>query len=266
MNHIRFNIALSLDERRKVEGTAYAGGVLAYGGERIVIDLDALQLSGKQIPLLHNHDRNRHVGFAYLRCENHRLLIHGEMLDNEYAQEIIAAADEGLRWQLSVHVESDRVLRRHAGDVVNGVSLSEDDVLVLMNAVIREVSFTPTGVDAHTEARILSLSLQQEDNMNQEEINKLSIELAAKNQEIAALRAEVADMQKEKRFTALRDLGVGEKHAAALAAVDAETFSKLQQFLQEKQQKEALLSTHYGEHAAKNDHNPLLERIKKQSN
>ena len=167
MNGITLGVLrLSLDERRKVKGTAYAGGVLSYYGDHIAIDLDSLQFSGKQIPLLHNHDRDRCVGYGWLAREGKALTVHGEMLSNDHAAEIIKAADDGLEWQMSVHIEAGRVLTRHAGDMVNGEALAVDDVLVMTDGVIREVSFTPTGVDADTSASILSLSLTKEIPMN----------------------------------------------------------------------------------------------------
>lgn len=146
------------DGQRKVRGVAYAGGVLNTGWQHLAIDLDSLQFSGKQIPLLHNHNSSRHVGFGYLSREDNQLIVSGEMLSNADAADIVKASDEGLHWQMSVGVESERVITRHKGDIVNGETLSVDDVAVFSDAVIREVSFTPTGVDADTSAQILSLS------------------------------------------------------------------------------------------------------------
>ena len=144
MSGITLHIArLSVDSRRKMHGIAYSGGVLYYCGDHIAIDLDTLRFDGRQVPLLHNHDRNRYVGFGWLTREGNALAVNGEMLTNEHADAIIQAADEGLEWQMSVHIESDRVLTRHAGDVVNGQALDVDDVIVFANGIVREVSFTP---------------------------------------------------------------------------------------------------------------------------
>lgn len=87
MSDLILHIAkLSLDSRRKISGVAYSGGVLSYYGERIAIDLSTLSLQEKQVPLLHNHDRDRHVGFGWLSLEDNKLVVHGDMLDNPQRQ------------------------------------------------------------------------------------------------------------------------------------------------------------------------------------
>lgn len=266
---------LSIDDRRKVHGVAYAGGVLSYWGDSIAIDLDTLQLNGKQIPLLHNHDRDRCVGYGWLKIDSGKLLVDGEMLDTDHAKEIISAADSGLTWQMSVHVESNRVITRSTGDMVNGVNLSQD-TKVFMSGVIREVSFTPTGVDADTQATILSLSLQEAEMSKEtpqgttevlsaqlsqanEQIAKLSADNTAKDARIAELEKQIADERTSVRLSQLKDLGVEGERAAKLAQADAETYTALIEQLQLSSKQSAALSANYsaGSETAQRK-NPLL--------
>ena len=266
MNGITLGVLrLSLDERRKVKGTAYAGGVLSYYGDHIAIDLDSLQFSGKQIPLLHNHDRNRCVGYGWLAREGKALTVHGEMLSNDHAAEIIKAADDGLEWQMSVHIEARRMLTRHAGDIVNGEALAVDDVLVMTDGVIREVSFTPTGVDADTSARILSLSLKpdKEQPMNKEleqQVATLSAEketLAAENK---TLKQQLAEQATAAKLAQLSALGVEGERAAKLAKADDDTFSALVEQIQLSAKQSAVLSASYeGGTTETTRQNPLLK-------
>ena len=292
MNGITLGIArLSLDERRKVKGTAYAGGVLSYYGNHIAIDLDSLQFSGKQIPLLHNHDRDRCVGYGWLAREGKALTVHGEMLGNDHAAEIIKAADDGLEWQMSVHIEAGRGLTRHAGDIVNGEALAVDDVLVMTDGVIREVSFTPTGVDADTSANILSLSLTfqpTEPHINSvcgsepEGAMPSQVNLTARkggtstkeipmnkpdntpderDARIAELEAKLAQQQTESRLKELKALGIDGDNAATLAKAPDDVFAALtaQFAVQNKQQ--AVLGANYsgGEDKVQRRPNPLLK-------
>lgn len=257
MNGITLGVLrLSLDERRKVKGTAYAGGVLSYYGDHIAIDLDSLQFSGKQIPLLHNHDRDRCVGYGWLAREGKALTVHGEMLSNDHAAEIIKAADDGLEWQMSVHIEAGRVLTRHAGDIINGEALAVDDVLVMTDGVIREVSFTPTGVDADTSASILSLSLTKEIPMNKPDNTP-----DERDARIAELEAKLAQQQTETRLKELKALGIDGDSAATLAKAPDDVFVALtaQFALQNKQQ--AVLGANYsgGEDEEQRRPNPLLK-------
>lgn len=278
MSGITLHIArLSVDSRRKMHGIAYSGGVLSYCGDHIAIDLDTLRFDGRQVPLLHNHDRNRYVGFGWLTREGNALAVNGEMLTNEHAGAIIQAADEGLEWQMSVHIESDRVLTRHAGDVVNGQALDVDDVIVFANGIIREVSFTPTGVDADTKATILSLSLNKEaimpkdDNQNAQlsadiaakdaQIVQLSADVAAKDARIAEIEQQIESDRTTARLSQLKALGVDDTRAATLAKADADTYAALVDQLQLSAKQQAVLGTSYDDGGEPQQRkNPLLRK------
>lgn len=265
MSGITLSIArLSVDSRRKMRGVAYAGGVLSYFGDNIAIDLDSLQFTGKQIPLLHNHDRDRVVGYGHLMREGNALIVEGEMLSNDHADGIVSAADEGLEWQMSVHIESRRTLTRNAGDVVNGQAITVDEVTVLADGVIREVSFTPTGVDANTSARILSLSLKsdKEQPMNKEleqQVATLSAEKATLAAENEALKQQLAEQATAAKLAQLSALGVEGERAAKLAKADDDTFAALVEQIQLTMKQTSVLSVLYegGEPAARP--NPLLK-------
>lgn len=265
MSGITLSIArLSVDERRKMRGVAYAGGVLSYYGDNIAIDLDSLKFDGKQIPLLRSHDRDRVVGYGHLMREGNALIVEGEMLNNDHASEITSAADEGLEWQMSVHIESRRTLTRNAGDVVNGQAITVDEVTVLADGVIREVSFTPTGVDADTSARILSLSLKsnQEPDMNKEleqQVATLSAEKANLAAENETLKQQLAEQARAAKLAQLSALGVEGERATKLAKADDDTFAALVEQIQLSAKQSAVMSASYeGGAAPETRPNPLL--------
>ena len=265
MSGITLSIArLSVDERRKMRGVAYAGGVLSYYGDNIAIDLDSLKFDGKQIPLLRSHDRDRVVGYGHLMREGNALIVEGEMLNNDHASEITSAADEGLEWQMSVHIESRRTLTRNAGDVVNGQAITVDEVTVLADGVVREVSFTPTGVDADTSARILSLSLksEKEQPMNKEleqQVATLSAEKANLAAENETLKQQLAEQATAAKLAQLSALGVEGERAAKLAKADDDTFAALVEQIQLSAKQSAVMSASYeGGAAPETRPNPLL--------
>ena len=265
MSGITLSIArLSVDERRKMRGVAYAGGVLSYYGDNIAIDLDSLKFDGKQIPLLRSHDRERVVGYGHLMREGNALIVEGEMLNNDHASEITSAADEGLEWQMSGHIESRRTLTRNAGDVVNGQAITVDEVTVLADGVIREVSFTPTGVDANTSARILSLSLKsnQEPEMNKEleqQVATLSAEKASLAAENETLKQQLAEQATATKLAQLSALGVEGERAAKLAKADDDTFAALVEQIQLTMKQTSVLSVLYEGGATPDTRpNPLL--------
>lgn len=177
---------------------------------------------------------------------------------------------------MSVHIESDRVLTRHAGDVVNGQALDVDDVIVFANGIIREVSFTPTGVDADTKATILSLSLNKEaimpkdDNQNAQlsadiaakdaQIVQLSADVAAKDARIAELEHQIESDRTTARLSQLKALGVDDTRAATLAKADADTYAALVDQLQLSDKQQAVLGTSYDGGEPQQRKNPLLRK------
>jgi len=149
---------------RTFSGTAYSGAILAEWGTPIVIDLESLILP-PVCPVLEGHDRRKRVGVCSLAVQDGRLMATGRLLSNEDALALAADADEGFPWQMSVHAEPGRVeeLTVGAETQINGRTVT-GPANVLRDTLIRELSFTPTGVDANTDARVLSAEAFQSPN------------------------------------------------------------------------------------------------------
>lgn len=141
---------------RSFSGVANSGKPFIYQGRRAIVDMASLVLSDR-VPALLLHDRSQRVGFGRLSIKDNALLIDGQLLDNDHAKSIIKDASAGFPWQMSAHVNSDDSYELAEGESVqvNGQPITYP-CTILKNAVIREVSFTPTGVDNHTSAVILS--------------------------------------------------------------------------------------------------------------
>lgn len=145
------------DGPRRFSGVAYSGAPLQYFGQRMVVDLADVTLP-TPCPVLESHDRALRRGVAALASDGERLRIDGRLLANEGAQQIAADADAGFPWQLSIHAEPGSVeeLGPGAEATINGRTLS-GPLTILRQVRIRETSFTPTGVDAETSARVFSV-------------------------------------------------------------------------------------------------------------
>lgn len=143
-------------QNRRFSGIANSGKPFTYQGRRAVIDMASLTLADK-VPALLLHDRNQRVGFGKLSIKDHALLIDGQLLNNTNAQSIISDAKAGFPWQMSAHVDApdSYELAENESATVNGQTITHP-CTILKNATVREVSFTPTGVDSHTSAVILS--------------------------------------------------------------------------------------------------------------
>ncbi|WP_078055659.1 hypothetical protein [Rappaport israeli] len=92
-------------------------------------------------------------------------------------------SDDGLEWQLSVYIESGSVTEQQQATVINERTLEGASVKHFENAVIREISFTPTGTD--TRAVILF------PNLKKPPMEKLTQQLTEKEQCIAELEAQI---------------------------------------------------------------------------
>jgi hypothetical protein len=147
------------DGPRRFRGTAYTGAALSYYGYLMIVDLAGARLPSP-CPVLEGHNRNQRRGVATLSSDGRALAIEGTLLGNDGARAIAADADDGFPWQLSVHAQPQGVEELATGTTaeVNGRTVT-GPIDILRRVSIREVSFTPTGVDAGTSAEMLSLSI-----------------------------------------------------------------------------------------------------------
>ena len=70
--------------------------------------------------------------------------------------EVAKLSDEGFPWQMSVHIDPERVekLSKNKTTFVNGQKVT-GPANIFRNSKIREVSFTPTGMDDRTHAYVM---------------------------------------------------------------------------------------------------------------
>lgn len=183
-------------EKRKFNGVAHSG--LPYvnrWGEKSIIDLLGVQFAQK-IAVLQEHDPNKRIGFATLKVENNQLLVEGEFLNNDLANELFKDGKDGFPFELSIYSEplSVEYLAYGANDFINGAEY-QGEMRITRKALIREVSFTPIGVDKNTHANLLSQSNQNPEGvvkMDKTQIEKLS----ARNAELEALQKELLSTNK----------------------------------------------------------------------
>lgn len=152
--------AAAADGLRKFSGVAYAGGVITghfYWG-RVAFDLATTRFA-ERVPILIEHDRSQRAGFGQLSADaaTGDLRITGTLLGNAHGQAIATEADAGFPWQLSVHIEPGSIEEIGEGftTTINGRAVT-GPLTVFRNSLIRETSFTPTGADSLTHARVFA--------------------------------------------------------------------------------------------------------------
>ena len=127
----------------------------------VVVDLATADLSAQSIPVLYDHYASAHtiVGQSTsVKPINGQLVVDGNFVltpgvDGDYARMVLAKADAGYNWQVSVGGEPSSVERVPAGQTitVNGRSYA-GPVCVARGLKLREVSFVVLGGDRRTSA------------------------------------------------------------------------------------------------------------------
>lgn len=182
---------------RTFSGVAYSGEVIphhfAWGD--LVIDLDSLSLPD-QCPTLLEHDRSRRVGVCALTVRDGALVAEGRLLGNEQARALAADADDGFPWQMSVHADPSRIekVAEGSGAHINGRTLP-GPLTIFRGTRIRELSFTPSGYDHRTEARVFGAPIEEIPMSDVTAPTDLAIQITDLQSQLAALttRAEVAE-------------------------------------------------------------------------
>ena len=147
----------SSDAPRAFAGVAYSGDVIRnhFFWGNVVFDL-ASTTAPERVPVLVEHDRAQRAGVGQLAI-GQDIRIDGTLLANASGQAVASDADAGFPWQLSVHIEPGSV-----EEVAHGVAASVNGraftgpLTIFRNSLIRETSFTPTGADAQTHARVFA--------------------------------------------------------------------------------------------------------------
>lgn len=138
-------------QTKKFEGIAYSGGIIpgTYLGN-VVIDLSTTHAPTPMAILL-EHERSQRIGVGVSITLGAEMRVNGYLLDNELGHAVATESAEGFPWQMSVHVEPrqvDEVLAQQS-QFINGRTIY-GPVSIFRNALIREISFTPTGMDSNT--------------------------------------------------------------------------------------------------------------------
>lgn len=177
----RFESENPVDIRQDSEGKPRRFEGVPYSGEPIrnhpwwgtvIFDLESTRTDNR-VPALIGHDRNQRAGHAGLVVRNNRLEVQdGRLMSNEHGQAVAEESDQDFPWQMSVHIEPNRVEELHAGAsvTVNGHEV-QGPAHIFRDNVIKEISFTPTGWDAASSARAFARASVSNDGKSEQEQN-----------------------------------------------------------------------------------------------
>ncbi|WP_441372994.1 hypothetical protein [Acinetobacter lwoffii] len=219
-------------KKRTFSGVAYSGEVITdhWYWDRIIFDLDSMQIKGR-IPALLDHSTRQRAGAINSHSIDHQngLTVSGDLMSNEFGTQVAQDSDDGFPWQMSVRIEPSAVEEIQAGAsvTVNG-KVHQGPITVFRGGRIREVSFCALGADDNTNAVAASHSpknFNQPEDTNVTELERAQAKAKALQDQVDALteqNKQFAAAKREAEISALgKDLG------KEFSAEDVEEMKKL---------------------------------------
>lgn len=205
-------------KKRTFSGVAYSGEVITdhWYWDRIIFDLDSMQIKGR-IPALLDHSTRQRAGAINSHSIDHQngLTVSGDLMSNEFGTQVAQDSDDGFPWQMSVRIEPSAVEEIQAGAsvTVNG-KVHQGPITVFRGGRIREVSFCALGADDNTNAVAASHSPKQFNQPEDTDVTELEkaqakiTELEGQVNTLTEQNKQFAAAKREAEITALgKDLG-----------------------------------------------------------
>lgn len=205
-------------KKRTFSGVAYSGEVITdhWYWDRIIFDLDSMQIKGR-IPALLDHSTRQRAGAINSHSIDHQngLTVSGDLMSNEFGTQVAQDSDDGFPWQMSVRIEPSAVEEIQAGAsvTVNG-KVHQGPITVFRGGRIREVSFCALGADDNTNAVAASHSPKQFNQPEDTDVTELEQaqakirELEGQVNTLTEQNKQFAAAKREAEITALgKDLG-----------------------------------------------------------
>ncbi|MEG1092386.1 MAG: hypothetical protein RSE38_13695, partial [Acinetobacter sp.] len=225
-------------KKRTFTGIAYSGEPIVdhWYWERIIFDLDTIQIKGR-IPALLEHRTSQRAGAINSHSVNHEegLKIEGSLLSNEFGTQVAQDSDDGFPWQMSVRIEPSSTEEIAADQTVsvNGKTY-QGPITVFRGGRIREVSFCALGADDNTNAVAASHSpknFNQPEDTDVTELEKAQAKITELTGQVNTLteqNKQFAAAKREAEITALgKDLGkeFSAEDIAEMKTLDESTFA-----------------------------------------
>ena len=189
-------------KKRTFSGTAYSGEVITdhWYWDRIIFDLDSMQLKGR-IPALLEHRSSQRAGAINTHSISHQtgLTVSGDLMSNEFGTQVAQDSDDGFPWQMSVRIDPSAIEEIQAGSSVsvNGKS-HQGPITVFRGGRIREVSFCALGADDNTNAVAASHAPKNFNQPEDTDVTELEKAQAAQKQAEQERDDVLADLKKFK--------------------------------------------------------------------
>lgn len=147
---------------RRFSMVAYTGGAMDIEGYSLplVIDIEGVDIPSQTLPALYGHAATQIVGHTDSIVSTQQRIKASGLVSGQgpHVDEIIANADRGFPWQVSLSVRPNKVERVPAGDAAkaNGRVFS-GPILIARKSRLKEISFVSLGADDQTSAAIAAV-------------------------------------------------------------------------------------------------------------
>lgn len=202
-------------KKRTFSGVAYSGEVITdhWYWTRVIFDLDSMQIKGR-IPALLEHSSRQRAGAINTHTISHQegLVVHGDLMSNEFGTQVAQDSDDGFPWQMSVRIEPAKTEEVAADQtvIVNGKTL-QGPITIFRGGRIREVSFCALGADENTMAVAASHNPNQpteDTDVDLEQAKAKITELEGQVNTLTKQNKQFAAAKREAEITTLgKDLG-----------------------------------------------------------
>lgn len=201
-------------KKRTFSGIAYSGEPIVdhWYWDRIIFDLDSLQIKGR-IPALLEHRTSQRAGAINSHSISHEkgLEISGDLLSNEFGTQVAQDSDDGFPWQMSVRIEPSKTEEIAADQsvFVNGKNY-QGPITVFRGGRIREVSFCALGADDNTSAVAAShkpKKFNQQEDTNVTELEQAQAKAKALQDQVDTLTEQNKQFAAAKREAEIAALG-----------------------------------------------------------
>lgn len=199
LNEISIDQAVE-NKKRTFSGVAYSGEVITdhWYWDRIIFDLDSMQIKGR-IPALLEHSTRQRAGAIESSSINYDtgLTVSGTLMSNEFGSQVAQDSDDGFPWQMSVRIEPSKIEEVEKGEVIVNGKTYQAPITVFRGGRIREVSFCALGADENTSALVASHESTKKINQKFNQQEDTSVDLDQAKARIAELETERDEAQAE---------------------------------------------------------------------
>lgn len=192
------------NKKRTFSGVAYSGEPITdhWYWDRIIFDLDSMQIKGRIPALLEHSSRQRAGAIDDFKIDHATgLTVSGTLMSNEFGTQVAQDSDDGFPWQMSVRIEPATIEEIEKGEVTVNGKTYQAPITVFRGGRIREVSFCALGADDNTNAVAASHQpkFTQQEDTNVTELEQAKAAQAKAEQERDAAQAELKKFHAQKR-------------------------------------------------------------------